>query len=79
MKSDKVKLFIYIQDGIFGESNMAKIVRSVPEKWWKTPEGEVGEDHIIFDVDQEKGTTTPSKVYCNIVIYILRKFLFNSL
>lgn len=38
---------------------MAKIVRSVPEKWWMTPGTEAGDDHVVFDVNENKGSTKP--------------------
>ncbi|XP_031780167.1 venom metalloproteinase 3-like [Nasonia vitripennis] len=50
--------YIYY-DGIFGESKMTKIVRSVPEKWWMTPGKEAGNDHVVFNVNENKGTTKP--------------------
>lgn len=51
-----INFFNLFKDGVIGDGS-TKVVRSVPEKWWKKP-GNYEDNHIIFDVVNDENSKT---------------------
>lgn len=43
---------LLIKDGVFGESVESKVVKSIPEKWWRRPGSFNNENHVVYGVQQ---------------------------